>query len=157
MSSAPTNPRIVRPTVVGTPSTYTPTVAFQSFNQSPESKIFRRKVLTNALTAASSLLTPTPYGSVVNGVPTTLRSVAFTAFPRRIASSRMYASARPCSTAATQESLSANNVGVLPGTYFWRAVIAVEFDSVTSFLSLRSLTDLIVVLSARTWMESPEE
>ena len=37
------------------------------------------------------------------------------------------------------------------------AVIAVEFDSVTSFLSLRSLNDLIVVLSARTWMESPEE
>jgi hypothetical protein len=36
-------------------------------------------------------------------------------------------------------------------------VIAVEFDSVTSFLPARSVTDLIVVLSAFTWIESPDE
>src|SRR6478736_9485107 len=77
------------------PSTTVPMVAFHRSAHDPSSSIVLSQALTNSLADGSSLVIPMPYGSTVNGSPTTLTAGLPIASLIRIDWSMTYASALP--------------------------------------------------------------
>src|SRR6478609_4041954 len=99
------------------PSTTVPMVAFHRSAHDPSSSIVFSQAFTNSLADGSSLVTPMPYGSTVNGSPTTLTAGLPLASLVRIDWSMTYASARPWVNAGTHSASFVYGCRVAVGTW----------------------------------------
>src|SRR5262249_45473631 len=124
----------------------------------PSLKVFCSASLTASRPFLSSLASPIPYRSVLNGLPTTFSLPAFcAAYPARTMSSVLTASTLPPSSAATHLEYASNSCSLAPfGTYVSFSRFAdVEPLAEQTFLPDSESGPVIELSSARTSRSCP--
>ncbi len=106
----------------------------------------------------SSFFSPMPYGSLLNGLPTTLNLPAnwdCAAYPARMMSSVVTASTLPWLNASTHLEYASNSCSFAFGWSVWIRLAGVDPVTEQTFLSSRLSGPVIAVLSALTSRSCP--